>query len=200
MTKVLKFPKSNIVRVRGNKSKLSPEKKKKVEKVLAKTEKSLSTFKKEYKQLKKLVGSKNKDFQSDKASMAMLRSMLTMILSCIPVAESIYKQYRNERSAYALSALVSQARELNNDIRNVHNLQDQLDRIMDLIIKPSLTLIVQNLVDELNTSGRSIMKKVKNKTIVKKMLKKSANNVSLYVQEHANSIGAQLQDYMVDKK
>ena len=173
---------------------------KKQEKVIEKTEKNAAIFGKEYRKLKKMIGSNNKNFQGDKAIVAMLRAMLTSTLKMIPTAEYQYHLYKNERAAYAYSALINQAREIANDIRNVQNLEQQVDKIMDDIVKPSFSLIVQHLVEELDNSGKKLYKEVENKAIVKKILKRSARNIGRYITEHTASIENQLKKYLVDRK
>lgn len=76
------------------------------------------------------------------------RSMLMLTLGVIPKAEAYYRKERTDRAAYALNALVSQARELVIDLRMVKDVDTQVEYIKDQILMPVFKSFTQVLLQE----------------------------------------------------
>ncbi len=92
-------------------------------------EKRLATTRKQHLRLRKVA--KKKDY-SDKNSAVMLSALRSITINMIGEAEKNYHKFGNERAAYAYNALVSQLREIENDMRLVADLGHQADKVMDI--------------------------------------------------------------------
>lgn len=123
--------------------------KEKGKKALAKYEDVMTTFQQEFGDLKKMFGAEAEDFQNDKSSIAMLRSMVAMTMDMLPIAEQAYRKAPNNFNASALVNLSNQARELANDIRNLQSLEQQIEHIGTEIIMPGTRMMAENLVSEI---------------------------------------------------
>jgi hypothetical protein len=176
---------------------------KKPKKVEAKLKKALTTFSKEYSSLKKLVGSEAKDFNYNASSIACTRAMLNSVLGMIPIAEKNYHEHPTQSTAYSFTALSNMARELQNDIRSMVDLQAQVDHIVDNIIEPNLLLVVQNSINSIFEMRKKFKAKIESPKS-RNALKHASDD---YLQDHAASmqkikdtIAKQLTNYLCERK
>jgi hypothetical protein len=160
-----------------------------------KINKSVSLFQKDYHDIKKIIGPEALDYNNDKATIAILRSMLNMLVSLIPLAEQNYKQYSNERSAYAINALVSQTRELLTDIKNAQNTEQQIDYITNEIVSLHLKLILNNIINNVYVLKKEVKSKGKPKDIIK-MLDAMIKDQGAFIIQIRKSVEDRLKEYM----
>jgi hypothetical protein len=118
----------------------------------------IKPFKKEYRKLRKLVASE--DFSSSTASYALTRSLLSMIIQAMPIAEQGVHKYKNERAMYGMNALVSPARELANDLRSFGDQTEMAERIRTVVIQGALRVLAVTLVQELIAARRDLHDKL----------------------------------------
>jgi hypothetical protein len=140
-----------------------------------KAERAVAVFSTEYDKLRKLVGADaGAEISADLAYSAMLRAFLNVLLNAIPIAEKAYLRGGGVNSAYALSTLINNARELGRDITAKNSLEHQVNNILTEIISPTLRLIlhqqvlnITNLRAALDNSGRnpSAMREAYNKSL-----------------------------------
>lgn len=105
-------------------------------------------FAKEFRRLRKQVGADNEHFNPEQVNNEMLRALLAMVVSLIPVAEANYRSSRKESAAYALNALINQAREVSTDLRMAKDYEGQASFIRDNILSPIFRAFTQNLLNE----------------------------------------------------
>lgn len=105
-------------------------------------------FAKEFRRLRKQVGADNDHFNPEQVNTEMLRALLAMVVSLIPVAEANYRSSRKESAAYALNALINQAREVSTDLRMAKDYEGQALFIRDNILSPIFRAFTQNLLNE----------------------------------------------------
>lgn len=113
---------------------------KKAEKEASDLEKILKKTAKQRVRLMKVA--KARDY-TDKNSVKLLTALRAMMLNMLPRAERTYQTWGNDKAAYALNALVSQIREIENDLRLVADLGHQADRIVDLVANSFRSLAQQ---------------------------------------------------------
>lgn len=182
-----------------SKSKDDNKKDKKLEKAQKKLDEVVSSFQKDYGKLKKMIGVEAKDFQSDKANMAMLRSLLTMVIELIPLAEKNYRNYPSERGAYAIVALVNLARETANDIRNAQDLAQQVEYILSEIINPGLKQIVNQVINEtyyIKKEMKLLSISNMNKKAIIKLINQLIKNQGSFIVETSKAIENRLKEYL----
>lgn len=105
-------------------------------------------FAKEFRRLRKQVGADNEHFNPEQVNTEMLRALLAMVVSLVPVAEANYRASRKESAAYALNALINQAREVSTDLRMAKDYEGQAIFIRDNILTPIFRSFTQNLLNE----------------------------------------------------
>ncbi len=127
----------------------------------------------------------NKD--SDSAIDLAQKSMLKMMIGLIPIAESQYREFKNERAAYALNALVSQARELIADIQSTKDRSTVADAITLNVINPTFISLGQFIID----SNRYLRKELAESVDVKDLME-----VTAALDKNMRGIGQYLQQTM----
>lgn len=164
-------------------------------------EKSLSSFRTEYKKIKKLVGSEASDFQSDKANISMLRTMLSMTLDLIPIAQAAYQKNPNNFNASAIVNLTSQAREIANDIRNIQTLEQQVQYITNDIVRSISRELASDIVDEHYRMKTIIDKEIKNESRrdrLKANLEESLRKTGKYISNRTKELNEKISNYLLD--
>lgn len=106
-------------------------------------EKAISFFNSKSKHIVKLIDAKDNDSTASETQ----RSLLSMMVQLIPIAEQNYKTYRTERAAYALNSLVSQVRELLSDLQSTNDRSVVIENILYNVIEPTLRQYAQYLID-----------------------------------------------------
>ncbi len=94
--------------------------------------------------------------KTDNAIQAAQKQLLKMMIEFIPIAESNFRKYGNERGAYAINAIISQTRELMADIRAEKDSREIAYRIVNEVVHPQFMLIAHNYVDNLYRLRKNI--------------------------------------------
>lgn len=108
---------------------------------------SLSVFEDAFKELKKTLSAGNADINLDMSTPAFLRATLLTLTDLIPIAERTFRKTHKETSAYAFTALINQAREIQNDLRITEDLDSKL-LIIHQIIDATIRGIAQSVMTE----------------------------------------------------
>lgn len=103
----------------------------------------VSMFGQDNLKIQELLDVKENDNAIALAQKAMLKSMFDIL----PIAESQYREWKNERAAYAFAALVDKARELIADIQAANDRSIVTDRIIYDILQPTMMTLGQFLID-----------------------------------------------------
>lgn len=163
--------------------KISAKDKKKAEKQISKYAKDASDiyalFGKDAKNIQKLIDSKD----DDNMIISSQRALLKMLVDLIPIAEDNYREYRSERSAYALNALVSQSRELMQDIVSSQDRSRVADIIIYNILQPAILTLGQFVIENNHQTKKHMSEVVDVKDLrdMKDVLDKSAINLGGYL-------------------
>lgn len=165
-----------------------------------KLKKGISRFKKEFKRLRSQSGAANEDFRADNHAMAMYRSMLAMVLDLIPTAEKSYRHGKNESAAYAMNALLNQAKDLSAEIRNLTSLEEQAEAVCRDILNPSLVLFTQHLMTSF-TVVKAKIDSTKLSSQDSRLLKDTLDEVlrehASYLQESSEAITVRTRAYLL---
>jgi len=94
--------------------------------------------------------------KTDNAIQAAQKQLLKMMIELIPIAESNFRKYGNERGAYAINAIISQTRELMADIRAEKDSREIAYKIVNEVVHPQFMLIAHNYVDNLYRLRKNI--------------------------------------------
>ena len=151
-------------------------------------------FRKMQKKIKKLKA-ENNDPQID---LVRLQYMLDMTQRLIPISEQVYNQYKSERAAYALNALVDQSKSLMQDIRNLSNGVKQAEHINNKILLPNLQLLFQNYLSDC-ADLKSYLNELSNKDRKKVAgrLEAMMRNYSVVMNNIKAKTSVALQEYLV---
>lgn len=127
------------------------------------------------------------------------KKMLAAIVQLIPLAEAKYKKYRNQSDAYALNALVSQARELAQDLQATGDRQKLALTIVQEVLMPGFRAIVQEIVDEHYNLKRDMEDYVEPKKVrkFKERVDVSGQRVARHAQKIYISISERINDMLV---
>lgn len=146
-------------------------------------------FQKEFKKLRKRTGAANEHFNAEAVNRMMLRAMLTMVLDVIPIAEEAYRKTKKENAAYALNALLNQARELSLDLKLAKDTTGQVEFIERHVLTPVFTSFAQLLIQEMYALKATIDTEVP---------AKAGKRVKSKVDDMVRSLG-QFQSGMIEK-
>jgi hypothetical protein len=162
--------------------------------------KAISRFQKEFKALRKQVGSKGRDYRSDVMAQSMLRAQLAMVLDLLPTAEKQYKMQRNEQAAYALLALVNSARDISSDIRNFTDFESQADYISSTIVNPMLILCTQQMItmtEKVKTDLEALKMSSKDMKKAKESLDTSLRDMAKYMEMAGTASAEKIKKYLM---
>jgi len=159
----------------------------KSEKALAKeADKVEKLLKKTAKQRKRLLSVARSSGYSDKQSAKLLSSMRSMTINMLPRAEETYQRFGNERAAYAYNSLVSQIREIENDMRLVADLGHQAEKVVD-IFSENFRNVARNMVQRAVYVKRNLV------NIAGKKASKAKDLIDEMIKDHAQFMETTLQ-------
>lgn len=153
----------------------------------------VSSFKKSYSKLKRIVGSGNKDFSTDQASVALLRAYMVMIVKMMPILEA--KFFKTGRGVYEINNLAALSIELSNILRAMGDKTEQAQKVMNLAVDPKLQMITQHMSAEHTLMKRELssMKFTPRQLAqIKKLLNRSLRHHAEYVSENRAGINDQI--------
>lgn len=122
---------------------LSTKEQKLLKRSLTKTNAMASLFGQDSLKIQELISEKDNDNAFDMAN----RSMLSFMLDLIPLAETRYREDARQSNAYAMIALISQARELISDLQAADDKSVIKDKIVYDVVKPTMMTLAQFLID-----------------------------------------------------
>ncbi len=110
---------------------------------LDKIEDTSSYLKEKSRKIRKLV----KKGENDAAAELIMRTLTSVLLDLLPIAEAKYREDPRQGNAYAFNNLVSTARELVTDLQANTDKSVVIDNIIFNILQPASTTIVTFLID-----------------------------------------------------
>ena len=153
--------------------------------VSAALDNQVSMFGKRYRKLCQELDKKGSSDFDDQQSVAMIQSLLFSTTSMIEIAEKAYRQFRNERSAYAFKALVEQNLQLLQDLRIMRGNDKVVEKVVEQL-KTHVTTIVQHLIDGSYLLKKQLMDATSSERVKKEIEKR--------VQEHLTTQGKSLNE------
>lgn len=141
------------------------------------TDLGIHSFDKEYKKLRRL--STAEDFSSPKASYALLRAQLAMVISAMPILEKNLHHWKNDKAAYALVSLSSHARELSHDLRSFGDQTEVVERVRRNVMQPTLSALATAIVSNMLKTKQDLHNELPPKTakMVSAALKRMQNDL-----------------------
>ncbi len=117
-------------------------------------------FVKGMRRISKRVGAKSTVYNSPATQEYVTRQALASIVRLLPRAERSYRQYTNDRGAYAYNTLINQVRELMADLGSMASTDTLADRVIEEAVQPAFLQLVDymlrevsNIRTKLNTSN-----------------------------------------------
>lgn len=180
-------------------SKLSEKLKKKLKDAEEGEDVPPAVFEKAFKELRKTLETNNADISLDQSTNAFLRSSLLMLTDLIPVAEASYRKTRQQSAAYALSTLVNQVRDINNDLRMVEDVESKA-LIMKRIVDTTMLGIAQMFLAEKFELQNRLNAYITNSGIrkaVRKDLDQMMRSASQGLQDQSNLLSDRIRAYLL---
>jgi len=138
----------------------------------------MSRFQKEMGSVRKLISNKNEDdLNTEVLNKMMLRSMLAMTLDVIPLAEKAFRGTMKENAAYALIALIKEAKEISTELNMIGNVENQSAFIKDSIITPLFNAMAQHFLQEMLSMKSTIDTELAGKPKTGKRLKRQLDEI-----------------------
>lgn len=134
---------------------------------------------------------------ADKDAIRMLGALLGITLNMMPMAEKAVYKYGNERAIYAWNALVSQAREIINDIRLVQDLTQQADRVFEIFVGV-LRDIARSMVEDVYRLKVNVKETTKRHDAVNKLLDKFATRQADVMEDHLGKAQERINALMLE--
>lgn len=160
----------------------------------------VSRFQKELKTVRKHISNTSEiELNTEKLNKMMLRSMLTMILDVIPLAEKAFRASAKENAAYALIALVKEAKEIHSELNMIGNVENQSEFIRNSIITPLFNSMAQLFIHEMLSLKASIDTEVGNPKAgkkVKKHVDEVMKSIGLFMTQSNEKISENIHSYL----
>lgn len=118
-------------------------------------EELISSFEQDFSKLREMLSPENEMLRIDQASALFYRASLAMIMDLMPIAEDTYRKSKKESAAYALNALLNQARDLNSDVKMNEDVNGQV-LIMNTLIHTNFTRIADLMLRERHSFSTKI--------------------------------------------
>ena len=191
-----RFQYKNSAEVKADTS-LSNREQRAIIKKLTQIKKLQSTFKVDSGNIQELISTG----RADTAIVAFQKSMLRTVIDLIPQAEDKYRTSGNETSAYAMNSIISQARELINDIQSDDNRKQIGLNLCNQIIQPNFIKVVQNLVNAMHFMQQEVEALVPNnkRKELASIINKNTRSVVSHLQEVAETITEDTVEFMDDE-
>lgn len=158
---------------------------------------AVSKFEKKFKTLSAQLRTDD-DIPVEALNRDMLRVMLSMVLHLIPIAERLFKTKRSESTAYALNALLNQARELSLDLKLAKDITSQAEFIKTSLLLPVFTSFTQLLIQEIFALKNTIDTEVSPKQgkALKKQVDTMARTLGTFQTEMLNKISDDIDSFL----
>lgn len=163
-------------------------------------EAEVSIFEEEMEAIREMVSAKSDDFNAEAANKMLLRSMLMTVLDIIPIAERAFRATSKENAAYAVNALINQAREISTDLKMAGDVENQSRFIKESIIDPMYKAIAQNMLQELLSLKSVIDTELSNKPKTAKTIKRSVDStlrtIGMFMTQSSEKISSDIESYL----
>lgn len=158
-------------------------------------------FERQFKQLRRDLDASNTTMNASHSSRLMTRAMLAMVVDLIPVAEQAYRESKKEQSAYALNALVNQARELATDLKMMQDVEGQAEFIRDKLITPIFMSMTQQILASMMSLKNTIDTELGNKAPktsrrVKTEIDNNLRALGSFLEESNKKMGSDIERYL----
>lgn len=171
---------------------------KKLTKTIGKVQDQTNLFAKKIKKIRKSVKTNGID---EKTLLLTYSALYDSLLQLVPVAEKACHYGKSDRNFYALNSLISNIRELSNDIRNNVDLDGKVQHIIDRILSPSHLEFARHMISDFFTLRKEIEEsnidpKVRKRLIA--MCVQMLDSHGKYIQEMQRSIHEKLREYLCE--
>lgn len=161
----------------------------------------VSRFQKEMKSVRKIVSNKNEDdLNTEVINKMMLRSMLAMTLDVIPLAEKAFRSTSKENAAYALIALIKEAKEISTELNMIGNVENQSAFIKSSIITPLFNAMAQHFLQDMlsmkSTIDTELSGKPKTGLRLKRQLDEIMKSIGLFMTLSSDKIADNIHLYL----
>lgn len=160
----------------------------------------ISVFENEMEVVRGLISNESVEYNAELANKMLLRSMLAMTLDIIPIAEKAFRQTTKENAAYAVNALINQAREIATDLKMMGDVENQAKFIRESIIIPMFTAQAQNMLHEM-LSLKSVIdteldKSPKTAKIVKRRVDDTLRTIANFMTQSSDKMTSDIESYL----
>ena len=156
-------------------------------------ERKISQFRETYLKLKKGLGEGS---TLDKKFEIRLQSMLESLDSMLPVAEEQYLKFSNDRNAYAVNTIMNQMREIQNDLRNIRDLDQQVSYIIENIFTPCFYMLSQKINEQGLELMQALDERKPSKTTIRLRVESNLKEMAVLLQRTHESVQQEMIKYM----
>jgi hypothetical protein len=159
-----------------------------------------SIFKQDFDKLRASLSPDNGDnLRIDQVSASFFRASLAMIMELMPIAEKAYRKTQKESAAYALTALMNQARDLTNDVRRSEDAEGQalqLKSVVDTTFKSVAQLLLQEKF-ALQTKVDAITNDPRVRKAIRAEMDATILSFTIGLREHSNLLSARIRSFLL---
>lgn len=136
----------------------------------------------------------------DKAVGFFQKKMLAAIIRLIPIAEKQYKRNPTQSFAYSMNALISQARELAQDLQATGDRQQLAMTLINEVLRPAFMTLAQTIVQEHFALKQNLEDKTKPAEVrrMKELVEQTGRTVAKTASELFQSSSVRIQE-MISK-
>ena len=155
-------------------------------------------FSKKIKRIRRSVKTNGID---EKTLLMTYSALYDSLLHLVPIAEKACHLGKSDRNFYALNSLISNIRELSNDIRNNVDIEGKAIYIIDRIIGPAHLDFVRHMINDFYELRKEIETKVETSEVRKRLIKicnHMLESHGKYMQEMQKAIAEQIRAYLAE--
>jgi hypothetical protein len=131
---------------------------------------------------------------NDSGLLRLQKSALKTLIDLLPYAERTYRNDPRQSNAYAINALVSQIREMSNDLRSDTTKSQMIQERLTLAIQPIFHGNVQTLIDTMYFLKRGLASHVKRTSLerVEELIDNATKDMGKSLQDTLNNIRSKI--------
>lgn len=159
-------------------------------------------FERQFKQLREDLDASNAgNMNASHTSRMMTHAMLAMVVDLIPVAEKAYRNSQKEQAAYALNAMVNQARELSTDLKMMQDVEGQAEFIRNKLLGPVFMSLTQQILASIMALKNNVdtelgSKAPKTARRLKKELDENLRALGDFLSQSNSKLGSDIERYL----
>ena len=155
-----------------------------------------SRFASDFKRIRK--SALNEDFNAESGQRMVLKTLFSMTLDLIPVAEKAFRNTGKEQAGYVVVSLSKQLEELASSLKMLGNVENQSEFIKTTIIAPLFVALVQNLMIQFINLKNTVDTECDKKSAkaVKRELDKMLTDIGKFLDACRESMGANIGSYL----